>query len=108
MLLVAFLAGTLSAPRWSAAVGWLALSVLLALVAREPAVLWLRAARRGRPARGALWVALAEGAAAAALARAAWFLARPARRLDLRRIGYLEMAYSLVFLVLLVLAFRPA
>jgi len=248
MLLVAFLAGALSAPRWSPAVAWLGLAALLAFVAREPMVLWLRAARRGRPAGSARRIALAEGAGAAlsgavlllgygrwgllpvflaagvlgaahlaqavagrdrtlagegvailgvslaapaarlaavgawdpeafwlwgltflyygssvfyiklrvgtahpgkktdlsalrrrcalyhgallvalgvltgaghlswlaglafaaVLARAAWFLVRPVRSLDLRRLGYLEVAYSLAFLVLTVLAFRPA
>jgi hypothetical protein len=248
MLIVAFLAGALSAPRWSPAMAWLGLSALLAFVAREPTVLWLRAARRGRPAGAARRIALVEGAGAAlsgavlllayglwgllplflaagvlgaghlaltlagrdrtlagegvailgvslaapaarhvavgawdpeafwlwgltflyygssvfyiklrvgtahpgkgtdlralrrrcalyhgtlllalaailvaghlswlaglafaaVLARAAWFLLRPVRRLDLRRLGYLEAAYSLAFLVLTVLAFRPA
>jgi hypothetical protein len=51
---------------------------------------------------------LAGLAFAAALGRAVWFLVRPVGSLDLRRLGFLEVAYSLAFLVLVVLAFRPA
>ena len=39
--------------------------------------------------------------------RAAWFLVRPSQVLRLKRIGYLEVAYSLIFLAFLILAMRP-
>jgi hypothetical protein len=42
----------------------------------------------------------------AVLLRAAWYLLRPSRVLSLKRIGYLEVAYSAIFLTFLVLAMR--
>jgi hypothetical protein len=36
---------------------------------------------------------------APALARACWSLLKPARALNLRRVGVLEMVYSFIFLV---------
>ncbi len=40
------------------------------------------------------------------LVRAFWHLARPQRKLVLKQVGYLEVAYSLVFLALAAAAFR--
>ena len=40
------------------------------------------------------------------LARTAWSLIKPANRLSLKRIGMAEIAYSIVFLVFIVLTFR--
>jgi hypothetical protein len=40
------------------------------------------------------------------LTRSFWYLARPERRINLRRVGWLEMVYSLVFLVFTTLNFR--
>lgn len=40
------------------------------------------------------------------LARSFWYLARPVRRINLKRAGLLEIAYSLVFLVFTTLNFR--
>ena len=40
------------------------------------------------------------------LTRAFWYLARPVRRINFRRVGWLEMVYSLVFLVFTTLNFR--
>jgi len=41
------------------------------------------------------------------LARALWSLMRPAGQSNLRRVGVLEICYSLVFLVFMTLTFRP-
>lgn len=46
------------------------------------------------------------GAFAPVLTRSFWFLARPVRRINLRRVGWLEMVYSLVFLIFTTLNFR--
>ncbi|HSE97736.1 MAG TPA: YwiC-like family protein [Blastocatellia bacterium] len=43
---------------------------------------------------------------APALGRTFWFLARPAREINLKRIGFIEIAYSLVFLIFITLTFR--
>lgn len=40
------------------------------------------------------------------LTRSFWYLARPVRQLNLRRVGLLEVAYSLVFLIFTTLTFR--
>ncbi len=40
------------------------------------------------------------------LTRSFWYLARPARRINLRRVGWLEMIYSMVFLIFTTLNFR--
>jgi hypothetical protein len=40
------------------------------------------------------------------LARTFWFMARPVKRLNLRRIGFVEVAYSIVFLTFITLTFR--
>jgi hypothetical protein len=40
------------------------------------------------------------------LARSFWFLARPVRQINLKRVGWLEMVYSLVFLIFTTLNFR--
>lgn len=40
------------------------------------------------------------------LTRSFWYLARPVRRINLRRVGWLEMVYSLVFLIFTTLNFR--
>ncbi len=42
----------------------------------------------------------------AVLLRAAWYLVRPSHVLSLKRIGYLEVAYSAIFLTFLVIAMR--
>ncbi|MCZ6832147.1 MAG: hypothetical protein O7F11_00225 [Acidobacteria bacterium] len=42
----------------------------------------------------------------AVLLRAAWYLVRPSHVLSLKRIGYLEVTYSAIFLTFLVLAMR--
>lgn len=44
----------------------------------------------------------------AVLARATWYLLRPGKTLNLKQIGYLEVAYSMVFLAFLVVAMRSA
>jgi hypothetical protein len=49
---------------------------------------------------------LALAAFAPALARSFWQLAKPAAGLNLRRIGMLEILYSLVFLVFITMTFR--
>jgi hypothetical protein len=40
------------------------------------------------------------------LARSFWHLARPVRRINLRRVGWLEIVYSVVFLIFTALTFR--
>jgi YwiC-like protein len=40
------------------------------------------------------------------LARSFWFLVRPVRQINLRRVGWIEVAYSLVFLIFTTLTFR--
>lgn len=40
------------------------------------------------------------------LARSFWYLARPVRQINLKRVGWLEMVYSLVFLIFTTLNFR--
>jgi hypothetical protein len=40
------------------------------------------------------------------LARSFWYLAKPVRRINLKRVGWLEMIYSLVFLIFTALNFR--
>ena len=40
------------------------------------------------------------------LARSFWYLSRPVRRINLKRVGLLEMVYSLVFLIFTTLNFR--
>jgi YwiC-like protein len=40
------------------------------------------------------------------LTRSFWYLARPARRVSFRRVGLLEMVYSVVFLIFTTLTFR--
>jgi len=42
----------------------------------------------------------------AVLLRAAWYLVRPSRVLPLKRIGYLEVAYSAIFLAFLIISMR--
>jgi hypothetical protein len=42
------------------------------------------------------------------LGRTCWHLLQPARQLDLRRVGLLEILYSLIFLVFITLTFRLA
>jgi hypothetical protein len=42
------------------------------------------------------------------LARTFWFLFKPAGQLSLKRIGVLEIIYSVVFLVFITLTFRLA
>jgi hypothetical protein len=51
---------------------------------------------------------LATFAFAPVLVRAFWFLLKPAGQLSLKRIGVLEIVYSVVFLVFITLTFRPA
>jgi hypothetical protein len=41
-----------------------------------------------------------------ALARTAWRLARPVKKVNLKRIGVLEIVYSLFYAVFLVITFR--
>ena len=41
------------------------------------------------------------------LTRSFWHLAKPVQKINLRRVGLLEMAYSLVFLIFTTLNFRP-
>jgi len=40
------------------------------------------------------------------LGRTFWFMARPVNQINLRRLGFLEIAYSLVFLTFITLTFR--
>jgi len=40
------------------------------------------------------------------LTRSFWHLARPVQRINLRRVGWLEMAYSMVFMIFTTLTFR--
>jgi hypothetical protein len=49
---------------------------------------------------------LAFAAFAPVLTRSFWYLARPVRQIDLRRVGWTEVAYSLVFLIFTTLTFR--
>ncbi len=49
---------------------------------------------------------LACAAFAPVLARSFWHVARPVRQINLRRIGWIEAAYSLVFLLFTTLTFR--
>ncbi|MCI0487580.1 MAG: YwiC-like family protein [Blastocatellia bacterium] len=51
---------------------------------------------------------LAVIAFAPVLVRTFWHLFKPGERLNLRRIGVLEIVYSVVFLVFITLTFRPA
>lgn len=46
------------------------------------------------------------GAFAPVFGRSFWFLFKPARQLNLKRIGVLEIVYSVVFLVFITLTFR--
>ena len=48
----------------------------------------------------------AAAAFAPVLTRSLWYLARPVRQVNLRRVGWLEMVYSLVFLIFTTLNFR--
>jgi hypothetical protein len=40
------------------------------------------------------------------LTRSFWYLARPVRQINLRRVGWIEVAYSLLFLIFTTLTFR--
>jgi len=40
------------------------------------------------------------------LIRSFWYLARPVRQINLRMVGWLEVIYSIVFLVFITLTFR--
>ena len=51
---------------------------------------------------------LALAAFAPVLGRSFWHLARPVEKINLKRIGVTEIAYSLVFLFFIALTFRPA
>jgi hypothetical protein len=68
MYLVSFLAGALGAGRWSQALIWLGIATLMAFLARDPLLYWLRCRRRGRPAGTAAALALAEAGGSMAAA----------------------------------------